>query len=360
MVLFDPAYRADLRFSEAKLGKKGFYSKWSLFSSGNQAFFNRFSSALSIIKEKTNMDVEVEEVANGIVNFVTDFFPPKVFKDSDYDKTRSKSQWFTQKPMGHQTIFHMNVQTPKTRLDEGEPVLVEHQPGPWDIKYGKAVVQKYLGNEVYSVLDERKKRPEPISRSQIRKFSDADRDLSAAFEVGDLIFYQTDRGIHRNGVISRAEDDGTYSIYLLNTSGTKLYGVQKNRLMYQYESADFYQEIPALSTATLLGAFEKALKLIVVDESKGFSPIESFPIGAGVVMTTFWNEGHVILKWDGIKRVDANFFTYKEDKDIRLVFQDAFCGQIDFMVGVARDEHPRGYGGIVNFGSEIKNPPNWV
>jgi len=360
MVLFDPAYRADLRFSEAKPGKKVFSSKWSLFSSGDQAFFNRFSSALSIIKEKTNIDAEVEEVANGIVNFDIDFSPPKVFMDSDYDKTRSKAQWSTQKPMGHQTIFHMHVQPPKTRLDEGEPVLVEHQPGPWDIKYGKAVVQKYLGNEVYSVLDDRKKMPEPISRSQIRKFSDADKDLSIAFEVGDLIFYQTDRGIYRNGVISRAEDDGTFSIYLLNTSGTKLYGVQKNRLMYQYESADFYQEIPALSTSTLLGAFEKALKSNVVDESEGISPIESISIGTGVVMTAFWNEGHAILKWDGLKRVDVNLFTYKEDKDIRLVFQDAFCGQIDFMVGVSRDEHPRGYGGIVNFKSEIETPPNWV
>ena len=77
-------------------------------------------------------------------------------------------------------------------------------------------------------------------------------------------------------------------------------------------------------------------------------------------MTAFWNEGHAILKWDGMKRVDINFFTFNEDMDIRLVFQDAFCDQIDYMVSVARDEHPRGYGSIVNFESEIKNPPHWV
>jgi len=152
------------------------------------------------------------------------------------------------------------------------------------------------------------------SVSQIRKFSDADRDMSTTFEVGDLIFYQNDERIHRNGVISRAEDDGTYSLYLLNTSGTKLYGVSRNKLMHQFESADFYQEIPSLSASNLLGAFEKTLKEEVAE-----SPIESFPIGAGVIMTAFWNEGHAILKWDGMKRVDINFFTFNEDMDIRLV-----------------------------------------
>ena len=360
IVLFNPAYRADLQFFVVESGKKVSHSKWSLFSSGDQAFFKRLSSVLSIIREKANIESEVEEVANGIVNYIPDFSPSKVFTDSDYDKTRSKAQWSTQKPMGHQTIFQMNVQPPKTRLDKGESVLAEHEPGPWDVKYGGAVVQEYLDDEMYLVLYEGDEFPEPISRSQIRKFSDADRDMSTTFEVGDLIFYQNDERIHRNGVISRAEDDGTYSLYLLNTSGTKLYGVSRNKLMHQFESADFYQEIPSLSASNLLGAFEKTLKEEVADESKEMSPIESFPIGAGVIMTAFWNEGHAILKWDGMKRVDINFFTFNEDMDIRLVFQDAFCDQIDYMVSVARDEHPRGYGSIVNFESEIKNPPHWV
>lgn len=357
VVLFSPAHRANLRFYESQKGKK---ESWVLFSAGDPAFFNHLSSALSIIKENTNIDSEIDEIANGIVNYIVDFAPPKVFTDSEYDKTRSKAQWSAQRPMGHQTIFQMNIQPPKTRLAEGELVLAEHEPGPWDIVYGGAVIQKYLGDEMYSVLYDGDKMPEDINRDQIRKFSSVDKDMSTAFEVGDLIFYKNNRGMHQNGVITRAEDDGTYSIYLLNTSGTKLYNIQRNRLMYQFESANFYQDIPSLSSPTLHAAFEGALKTKVVRNNEDILPIKSNPIGMGVLMTSFWNGGHAILKWDGLKRVDINFFTYIEDKRIRISFQSAFIEQIDYMVSVARDEQPRGYGGIVNFESEIKNPPHWV
>jgi len=359
IVLFDGAYRADLRFSKIESGKKIFSLKWSLFSAYDDDFFHRLSSTLSIIKENTDFEPEVEEIANGIVNYVADFQPSNEFTDSDYDKTRSIAQWDSQTPMGHQTMFQMNIQPPKVRLDEGERLLAEHQPGPWDIMYGGAVVVEYLGDEKYHVLYDGDSEPETINRDQIRKFSEADIDLSISFEVGDLIFYKNSRSIHQNGVISRADEDGTYSIYLLNTSGQKLYGVQRNELIYQFETADFYQDIPDLSVPTLLGAFEKALEKKIVGSGK-LSSIESFPIGSGVVFTAFWNKGHSILKWDGVKRVDVNVFTYEEDIDMRLAFQDAFCGEIDYMKSVARDEHPRGYGSIVNFGSEISKPPHWI
>eukprot|EP00532_Pseudo-nitzschia_australis_P004846 CAMPEP_0168188090 /NCGR_PEP_ID=MMETSP0139_2-20121125/15423_1 /TAXON_ID=44445 /ORGANISM="Pseudo-nitzschia australis, Strain 10249 10 AB" /LENGTH=1330 /DNA_ID=CAMNT_0008110427 /DNA_START=98 /DNA_END=4090 /DNA_ORIENTATION=- len=358
IVLFDGANRADIRFSKVESGKKESYFKWSIFYAYDTDFYTSLSSALSIVKEHTSLEAEVEEVANGIVNYVADLNWEE-FTDSDYDKTRSKAQWDSQTPMGHQTIFQMNVQPPKTQLDEGERVLAEYQPGPWDVQYGDAVVEKYLGDEIYSVLYDGDEEPEPIRRDQIRKFSEADIDMSKSFEVGDLIFYKNRHSIHQNGVISRIDDDGTYSIYLLNTSGQKLYGVRRKQLMYQFETADFYQQVPDLSIPILHGAFEKALKTKVLG-SKEVSSIESFPMGLGVLMTAFWNDGHALLKWGGMKRVDVNFFTYEEDMDMRLAFQDVFCGEIDYMKSVARDEHPRGHGGIVNFGSEIAKPPHWI
>jgi hypothetical protein len=359
VVLFDGAYRADLKFSKVESGKKESFVKWSLFSAYDNDFFNRLSSTLSIIKENTNLQPEVEEIANGIVNYVADFSPPNEFKDSDYDKTRSTAQWKSQTPVGHQTIFQMNVQPPKMRLDEGERVLAEHEPGPWDVVYGGAVVDEYVGDEMYAVIYDDDSEPEIINRDQIRKFSEADMDLSTAFEVGDLIFYKNHYSLFQNGVISRVDEDGTYSIYLLNTSGEKLYGVRRNELISQFETANFYQNIPDLSVPTVVGAFEKALKTEVVG-SGTLSSVKSIPIGSGLLVTAFWDEGHSILKWDGMKRVDVNVFTYKEDMAKRLAFQDAFCGEIDYMKSVARDEHPRGYGSIVNFGSEIAKPPHWI
>jgi len=359
IVLFDGAYRSDLRFSKIESGMKESSLKWSLFSAYDDDFFNRLSSTLSIIKENTDLEPEVEEIANGIVNYVADFFPPNQFTDSDYDKTRSTAQWNSQTPMGHQTIFQLNMQPPKMQLDEGERVLAEHEPGPWNMEYGGAVVDEHEGDEMYSVIYDGYSEPETISRDQIRKFSEADMDLSTSFEVGDLIFYRDSYSIHQNGVISRADEDGTYAIYLLNPSGSKLYGVKRNELMSQFETANFYQDIPDLSTPTILGAFENALKTEFVG-SEILSSVESFPIGSGEVMTAFWNKGHSILKWDGMKRVDVNVFTYEEDMDTRLAFQDAFCDEIDYMKSVARDEHPRGYGSVVNFASEIAKPPHWI
>ncbi len=359
IVLFDGAFRADLQFFKMDSGKKDSYLKWSLFSAYDDDFFNHLSSTLSVIKEGTGLEPEVKEIANGIVNYVADFHPSKIFTDSDYDKTRSLKQWNSQTPMGHQTIFHMSLQPPKMRLADEERVLAEHEPGPWGAVYGGATVLKFLGNEKYTVLYDGEILPETISRDQIRKFSDVDRDSLKNFEVGDLIFYEVEEELYENGVISGVAEDGTYSIYMLNPSGEKVYGVEKDELLSQFETADFYQKIPDLSAPKLIDAFEKAITTKVLDSKKALA-VNSFPIGKGIVVTAFWKEGHAIMKWDGMRRVDINFFTSEENPKLRFVFQDAFCDEIDHMNKVSRDEHPRGYGSVVNFSSEIAKPPHWV
>lgn len=367
VVLFDGAYRADLRFSEMASGKKESSLKWSIFSAYDGDFYNRLSSSLSMIKESTGLEPEVEEIANGIVTYVADFAPEKEFTDSEYDKTRSTAQWNSQTPVGHQTIFHLSLQPPKMELDKGERVLAEIEPGPWDAVYGEATVESYLGDEKYSVLYDGEDEVETITRDQIRKFSDTDKDPSTSLEVGDLIFYKNVEiygpGEHfisyENGVVSRADEDGTYSIYMLNPSGSKLYGVKRDELVHQFETGNFFQQIAGLSADKLLDVFEKTLKSTVVRTGK-LSSVKSTKIGSGLVVTAFWDKGHSILKWDGMSRVDINFFTYQEDKKMRLVFQDAFCSEIEHLNKVSRDEHPRGYGSIVNFPSEIARPPYWI
>jgi hypothetical protein len=306
------------------------------------------------------MKVEVEKVANGIVNLIADFKPSKVFKDSDYDKTRSLSQWSSQTPVGHQTFFQLTLQPPKTSLKVGEEVLAEHEPGPWNMKYGHAIVRGKTPDGGYLVQYDREENVESITRDQIRKFSDADMDMSTSFEVGDLIFYEGDDGVFNNGVISQKEGDFKYSIYLLNTSGKKVHGVPRSSLINQFESADFVEKIPDLSIPKILGAFGYALKKEALEEGEEMSFMNSYPIGSGVVMTAFWKDGHAILKWDGLHHIDINLFTYEEDFDTRIAFQHSFCSQLDYIKPLARDEHPRGYGGVVNFASEIQSPPQWV
>jgi len=369
LVLFDPAHRANLRITNADTGNNYTFVDWCLFSSGDEDFFKHLSSAVAAIEAQTGMKTEVDEVANGIINTIAEFQPPKIFKDSDYDRTRAVSQWTSQTPVGHQTIFQMALQPPKTGLEIGEEVLAMDEPGPWDMVYVLATVvdiledeeleEDYLlryqggpGGNDYGI--------HPFSRDQIRKFSEVDEEMSASLEVGDLVLYEYEDRLYTNGVISQKEEGHKYSIYLLNTDGRKLHGVPRSSLMHQFESADFIEDIPDLSIPELLGAFAYALKTEVLEENEQMSLIDSFPIGAGVVQTAFWKGGHAILKWDGSKQVEINLFTYEEDFDLRLAFQEAFTGQLDYVQTVARDEQPRGYGGIVNFASEIESPPHWI
>ena len=362
-VVFDPAYSADVHFYLSDTGAAGqeekIYVKWSLFSSGDKSFFEHLAESVESIHAKTGMEFSVERVENGVINQIADF-KAKFFKDSDYDKTRASSQWTNQTPVGHQTIFQIAQKQPKTPVKIGERILAEIEPGPWNAIYGGAVVVDVLPHQMYSVRYDGMSKAETIHRDQIRKFSSGDQDLSTLFEIGDLILYTAKNGKYRNGVISKIEDDGTYSIYLLNTSGQKIYNVPRSRLIYQFESADFVEEMTGLSEETIKDAFKSALEMNVVGDD--LSAITSYSVAAGAVMTAFWRDGSAILKWDGKQNVDINMFTYKEDmnKSTRLGFQEAFCNQVDHMVPLTRDEHPRGYGAVVNFPSELQKPPHWI
>jgi Spermine/spermidine synthase domain len=355
LALFDPAHRANVRFH-----KENEYIEWCIFSSGDHNFFRFLSSAIAEIEKKTGWKPSVEEVTNGIINEIVDFSPPKVFKDSDYEKTRAFSQWKSQTPVGHQTLYQMALLPPKTPVELEERILAEHEPGPWDMRYGGAVVKRVIDNDTYSVLYDGEEIEDVITRGQIRKFSPADHDMTTTLEVGDLIFYNNPYGILQNGVISKVESDGTYSIYLLNTSGEKKYGIPRNQLIHQFESTNYVESVPDLSVPVLKAAFETALRNTILKDSSNPHTMQSFMVGGGVVITVFWSQGHGILKWDGLKRVDINLFTYTEDIEGRIAFQNAFVGEIDYMNGVARDEHPRGYGRIVNFANEMKTPPQWA
>jgi hypothetical protein len=361
-VIFDPAYSADVHFylpDTGAAGQEKVYVKWSLFSSGDKSFFEHLATCLESIQVKTDMEYAVERVENGVINQIAEF-KAKFFKDSDYDKTRALAQWTSQTPVGHQTIFQMAQKQPKTPVKMGERILAEIEPGPWNAIYGGAVVVDVLPHQMYSVRYDAMSKAETIHRDQIRKFSSGDQDLSTSFDVGDLILYGAKNGMYRNGVISKIEDDDTYSIYLLNTSGKKVYNVPRSRLIYQFESTDFVEELTRLSPETIKDAFKSALELNVAGED--LSAITSNFVAAGAVITAFWRGGSAILKWDGKQNVDVNLFTYEEDRDksTRQAFQEAFCNQVDHMVPLTRDEHPRGYGAVVNFPSEIQNPPHWI
>lgn len=355
LALFDPAHRADVRFyNESDL------MEWCIFSAGDHHFFRFLSSVVVGLEKKIGWKAAVKEVANGIINEIVDFAPPKIFKDSDYDKTRALSQWNSQTPVGHQTLYQMAVLPPKTPVGIDERILAEHRPGPWDMRYGGAVVKRVIDKDNYAILYDGDETEEIVSRSQIRKFSAADHDQTTKFEVGDLIFYNTGHGYLQNGVISKVESEDYYSIYLLSTSGEKVYNVPRRRLIHQFESGDYVESVPPLKISVLQEAFASALNSTILKDAANTPVTQTFHVGSGVVITAFWPKGHGILKWDGLLHVDTNIFTRDEDIDGRIAYQNAFVGEIEYMNGIARDEHPRGHGQIVNFASELEITPQWI
>ncbi|KAL3917954.1 MAG: hypothetical protein SGILL_004472, partial [Bacillariaceae sp.] len=250
-----------------------------------------------------------------------------------------------------------------TPVEVDEEVLVQIEPGPWDLVYGSAVVlgrnDDRKGKE-YLVEFDTDTGTKLVSRDEIRKFSDADKDPLTTFGTGDLVLFEYAEGFYQNGVVTRKQEDGAYAIYLLNTDGEKVYDVPRSRLLFQFESAGFVTEVSKLTTTDVLGAFGYGIKTAMLEEGEGTSLISTDEIGTGVVLTTFWRGGHAILKWDGKSRVEVNIFTKFQQAGGRTAFETAFVSQLDFMQTLARDEHPRGYGSIVNFENEIAEDPYWV
>jgi hypothetical protein len=356
MVLFDPAYLVRLQTSSPS-GKEKSVVEVCLFSSGDQNFFQNLASAIENFESITETKVTVQEVANGIINYVADF-EVKEFNNSDYDRTRSRQQWLSQQPMGHQSLFLMGQKQPKTAVEMGERILAEVEPGPWEMMYAGAVVKQKLDNQHYVVKYDKSLKVKTLNRDQIRKFSESDKDMSLRFQIGDVIFYRNAKNMYVNGVISKQEEDGTYSIYLLDTTGDKIYHVPRNRLMYQFESPDFIEEIPALTSSKVETSFLSALDVAY----DGTRAMETFEIGDGAVMVAVWSVGSAILKWDGKYRIDINVFTYDENEKRKKLdlFEKVLKSELEYLVRLSRDEHPRGCGSVVNFASDLIEPPFWL
>mmetsp|Transcript_6365 Transcript_6365/g.8375 ORF Transcript_6365/g.8375 Transcript_6365/m.8375 type:complete len:298 (+) Transcript_6365:1-894(+) len=84
-------------------------------------------------------------------------------------------------------------------------------------------------------------------------------------------------------------------------------------------------------------------------------------LGDGCVLMATWSEGSVFVLWDGRGHVDINLFAYEgideeESKSFNLRFQSDTSLRV-----VLYDEHPRGFGRVVNYKHEFDPDvePHW-
>ena len=84
--------------------------------------------------------------------------------------------------------------------------------------------------------------------------------------------------------------------------------------------------------------------------------------GDGALHVAHWEGGSAVILWDGRSHVDINLFTLEEDFDLALKTSSDFQSSIRGLKEVLKDEHPRGFGRVVNFRSDIEPriKPHWA
>jgi spermidine synthase len=104
IVVFDPAFKADISFSHNGL-------ELGVFSAGDSNFYSHLVEVISSIEAKTGLAADVHEVTNGRMNYIADFQPHYFFSYKDFDMSATMDQWKSQDPVGRQTIFQFDEQT---------------------------------------------------------------------------------------------------------------------------------------------------------------------------------------------------------------------------------------------------------
>mmetsp|Transcript_15556 Transcript_15556/g.23887 ORF Transcript_15556/g.23887 Transcript_15556/m.23887 type:complete len:1342 (-) Transcript_15556:210-4235(-) len=348
---FDPAKEARMICKDDAEGS----TEIGIFSSGDKMFYSNLVNLVETINKDEVLEVSIQEVKSGYANYVPDF-SPEFFSNAAYDKTRSSKQWSSQSPVGVQTLFQFQLEAPKRPLKVGDKVLYRYVDEVWVGKWIDATVTKVLDGDLYNLVDARNKKRRKIARSFIRPLHDS----AFTSKLGERILIRRGkRGyIWRQGILSKAQGEDNFQVRVFDGDGTTVNNVPKKDFISQFEGG-LEEDLPSLSTDQL----EKLLKgSLQSDEEKSINDLmyDSYKIGDGCVLVAFWDMGNVILSWDGMKHIDINL--YVDDKEAGMVadtLEKMFLGNIPYLGRIARDEQPRGSGGVVNFATDIDQDPYW-
>ena len=305
-------------------------------------------------EEKTGVTPEVLSVKDGIMNYDPDPKPLPIVTDSDYDKRDSKAQWTSQRPLGFQTILQFEIEVPQLPLSLDENVLVNVDE---NLFYGMWFPSKILSvNEdgtFVVMLQKNEKRT--VARSFIRKL-ESDEEASTSIKPNEAILIKKSDSSWSPGAFLEQLPDNRIKVQINDDEGT-IAMIDRASIIRRDEPMSL-QNVQEMSSVELYRGLQSAYAGMTSTEEK----VEmNFYTGHGGLVTGTWSKGSVITSWDGGKHVDINLFTYElEDRRLGTSLKDHFLKALPFLKLVARDEMPRGSGGIVNFASDLKTPPYWV
>lgn len=348
-----PAKEAILTSSEGK--------EYAVFASGDASFYANLTKAVQNMNaDPSTQDISIKSVMSGHAAYVPNFDPP-FFNNGNYDNTRAYTQWKNQKALGVQVILQLELQAPTTPLKEGETVLWQYYEDIWIGQWAPARVLHQNGDLTYDIESFSDGIQEGVSRHTLRRLDfDAFADSPPVIDIGSRVLIQVAREHWRQGfVVSRFPDDKNYRVRVYSGEGEVL---SKNikHLIPQMEKTH-EDVLPMLSMISLNKAFKKSLSKLMSKEDFVNLKHQEQLIRKGGIVSYLWSGGSAILVWNGGKRVDINLHLKREDDEAMLDFQRFFVHKFPFMTIMARDEHPRGYGGVVNFDSNIERgvDPIW-
>jgi S-adenosylmethionine/arginine decarboxylase-like enzyme len=295
VVKVDPLFRVEILFnttaSSLELG---------ILSSGDESFMKDLIDMADNVEKKSSLALEIREIIGGLWRpnqqlKMLDEEAEEFFTHESYNRTSPLEQWWSQQPVGHQTLFQF----------ETRPLLV--------------------GDHVHAYF-----RGVTSSRCPVGLITAVHNEDS--YDVKFLAFSPDTFVYHRS----------------LTQVGHEMHGtsVPRDELRKLGGSSNNEQ----LSEAKVMSALQYALS--AMEDSRSFSAPDIHKLevdGDGCLLVAFSLGGSVVLMWDGRIHIDVNMFTFFESPSAHDDFEQQLKTKLRSLEVILEDEQPRGFGRVVTF-----------
>lgn len=307
IVKVDPLFRAEILFNTTAGSME-----LGILSSGDESFMKHLVDMADKVEKKSGLALEIREIFGGMWRPFQQMIQPaedaeEVHTHESYDRTSPLEQWWSQQPVGHQTLFQF----------ETRPLLV----GDHIQAYFKGV---------------------PATRCAVGVITAIHNEDSYNVKFAFTEHFDYHKSFTRVGH---------------DMHGTS---VPRDELRKVYGSPNDEQ----LSEEKVTSALEYALSAI---DSRTFSASEIHKLeveGDGCLLVAFCLGGSVILMWDGRIHIDVNMFTFVESPSAHEDFKEQLRTKLRSLEAILEDEQPRGFGRAVNFkrglGQGERAVPYWA
>ena len=294
-----PLFNADIIFRDQNDNS----AEILISSAGDKYFIDHVKNFTLTIEESSNTELtsEINHILSRETNCTKDELSWQL-SPKDYNHSSALNQWHSQKPLGYQSIYQLEMPTFKSIR---QPLKDE------DIL--KSGDQVFVLNENYE-----------------------------EWYIGQIDF-------------DYIEEGKTY--YTVLTKWAEYDDVQRHEMMKNVKVPLEESEIIPLSANIIKDGTSAICNSVNHCKSHEFTNI-----GNGSTNVIQFESGVIIVLWDGNRHVDVNIFTFFEQPCAHEDLVDLFLQKVPSMEISLQDTYPRGTGHVVNFAADLKSQdkPIWA